>query len=156
MAEPSARRKNRPWEIQTVSGGAAVVAANAAAAAKRLADQEEEEMTPYSPKDLADDWQFKILRSATGKFRNAVWMHAVLQEEARAGWTLVEKFDNARLRLKRPASARRGDGALDFDPLRTWVGIGQGRFVALILLATLVGSGLLVLLVAVIVRLAGG
>jgi hypothetical protein len=132
------------------------VAGAAAAAAKRLADQEEEEMTPYSPKDLADDWQFKILRSATGKFRDAVWMHAILQEEARAGWTLVEKFDNARLRLKRPASARKGDGALDFDPLRTWVGMGQGRVTALVVLATLVGIGLLTLLIVFIAHLAIG
>jgi hypothetical protein len=132
------------------------VAGAAAAAAKRLADQEEEEMTPYSPKDLADDWQFKILRSATGKFRDAVWMHAILQEEARAGWTLVEKFDNARLRLKRPASARKGDGALDFDPLRTWVGMGQRRVTALVVLATLVGIGLLTLLIVFIAHLAIG
>jgi hypothetical protein len=50
-----------------------------------------------SPKDLAEDWEFKILRSATNKFRDPVALHAFLQEEARAGWTLVEKFDNERV-----------------------------------------------------------
>jgi hypothetical protein len=32
-------------------------------------------------------------------------MQRYLAEEAQAGWTLVEKFDNSRIRLKRPAAA---------------------------------------------------
>ena len=42
-----------------------------------------------------------------------------LQEEAAGGWTLMEKFDNKRLRLKRPVSARDRDSSLDFNPYRT-------------------------------------
>lgn len=34
----------------------------------------------------------------------------------------MEKFDDSRLRLKRPASARELDGKLDIDPYRTHVG----------------------------------
>jgi hypothetical protein len=125
----------------------------AAAAAKQIADQqEEEEMTPYSAGDLADAWEFKILRSISGGFRNPVWLHAVLQEEARAGWTLVEKFDDSRVRLKRPASARAGDAKLGFDPYRTWVGISQSRFVLLVVLAALVGTALLLLIVFLIIQ----
>jgi hypothetical protein len=136
-----------------MSGGGAAIAA--AAAAKRAAN-EEEQMTPYSSKDLAEGWEFKILRSATNRFRDPVWTQAVLEEEARAGWTLLEKFDNARLRLKRPARARAGDAGLDFDPMRTWVGMGPGRLAVLIILASLVGSAFIVLLVLLIVRAAGG
>ncbi len=97
-------------------------------------------MTPYTPKDLAENWEFKILRSASGGFRNPDWLRSVLEEEARAGWTLVEKFDDSRLRLKRPASARARDDALEFDARRTWVGIGPTKFTLLILLIALAGT----------------
>src|SRR5438105_736843 len=111
------------------AGGAAAGAAAAAAAAKLQEEhEEEEEMTPYSPKDLSDDWEFKILRSVNAKFRDPLWLHAVLQEEGRAGWVLLEKFDDSRIRLKRPRSATARDAALGFDPHRTWIGMSQGRY----------------------------
>ncbi len=114
------------------AGGAAAAAAAAAAKETR---REDEEMTPYRRDDLAEGWEFKILRSVSGRFRDPVWLHAVLQEEGRAGWTLVEKFDDTRVRLKRPAGARAKDAGLGFDPYRTWVGISQTRYTILILLA---------------------
>jgi hypothetical protein len=64
-----------------------------------LVRQEEEEMSAYSQRDLAEDWEFKILRSTTGVFRDPVRLRAILEEEARAGWSMVEKFDNGRVRL---------------------------------------------------------
>lgn len=102
-------------------------------------------MTPYTPSDLAEGWEFKILRSSTGRFRDPAWLQSVLQEEQRAGWTLVEKFDNGRIRLKRPAKARAGDAALDFDPMRTWVGMTPGILAVLIVAASLASSGLIAL-----------
>ena len=101
--------------------------ASAAAAAEqqRRMREEEEEMTPYSPTELAQDWEFKIVRSAMGSFRKPAFLHKVLDDEARAGWVLVEKFDNSRIRLKRPAKARERDGKLDFDPYRTEAGASQ-------------------------------
>jgi hypothetical protein len=119
-----------------MSAAGAASAAAAAAAQAAAARKEEEEMTPYTPQDLAENWEFKILRSATGAFRNPDRLRSILEEEGRAGWTLVEKFDNARVRLKRPARARAGDSALGFDPHRTWVGMKQGVFTLLVLLAT--------------------
>jgi hypothetical protein len=98
---------------------AALIAAAAAVAARR---REEQEMTPYSGQDLADDWQFKILQSPSGRFRNPEYLQYALDDENRAGWVLVEKFDDHRVRLKRPASAAQLDGKLDFDPFRTLVG----------------------------------
>jgi hypothetical protein len=112
---------------------AASAAAAAAAAAAAKARQEEEEMTPYTPQDLAEGWEFKILRAVTNKFRDPLVLHGILQEEARAGWILVEKFDDMRVRLKRPARARANDAALDFDPYRTWVGISQARYTGIVL-----------------------
>jgi hypothetical protein len=94
--------------------------------AEALARIEEEKMTPYSARDLAEDWEFKILRSLTARFRDPARLKAILEEEARAGWTLVEKFDGGRVRLKRPASALSGDAALPFDARRTTFGPGPG------------------------------
>ena len=86
-------------------------AAAAAAAAQRRREEEEEHMTPYTPRDLAENWEFKILRSATGAFKDPAVMQRYLAEEAQAGWTLVEKFDNSRIRLKRPPRASKTPNA---------------------------------------------
>jgi hypothetical protein len=52
-------------------------------------------------------------------------MQRYLAEEAQAGWTFVEKFDNNRIRLKRPAAARHQDAQCTVDPYRTRVGISE-------------------------------
>ncbi len=133
-----------------MSGAAAAGGAAAAAAAHQATlKQEEEEMTPYSSRDLADDWEFKILRSSTPTFKNPERLRAALDEEAKAGWMLVEKFDNSRIRLKRPNSARQLDGKLDFDPYRTHVGMSDGGMVMLVLGIVLSFFLLFVLIVAV-------
>ena len=81
---------------------------------------------------LNENCEFKILRCVTGRFRDPIWLNSILQEEARAGWTMIEKFDDSRVRLKRPAKARVNDAALGFDPYRTWVGMSQWRYTGLI------------------------
>jgi hypothetical protein len=131
------------------AGAGAAAAGAAAAAAQAAARREEEELTPYTPQDIAENWEFKILRSTTGAFRNPDRLRAILEEEARAGWTLVEKFDDSRVRLKRPARARAGDADLGFDPRRTWVGIKPGVFTLLVMLGMVVVG----LLIAVIIYL---
>lgn len=104
-------------------------------------------MTSYTPKDLTDGWEFKILRSQTNAFRKPEVMRAALEEEARAGWELVEKFDDNRLRLKRPRGARANDSSTSIDPYRTNYGIGPGRLAIVIVLATLVVVGGLVVII---------
>jgi hypothetical protein len=126
----------------------AAIAVVVTAAARRRREREEELMTTYTPKDLAEGWEFKILRSTISGFRRPERLRAVLEEEARAGWTLVEKFDNCRIRLKRPSDARKNDASLDQDPYRTqtdalsplvfWVALGiavAGILIPLLLLA---------------------
>jgi hypothetical protein len=120
--------------------------AAAAAAAKQLRE-EEEEMTPYTGQDAAEHWEFKILRSATSQFRDPVRLHSILEEEARAGWIMIEKFDNGRIRLKRLARAPATDTTLGFDPYRTSVGLSQTRLALMILAAALGTSSALVLLI---------
>lgn len=102
------------------------VSAAAAAAARQRRRAEEEILTPYSPEDLAGDWQFKILTAPFGGFDNPDYLRNALEAEAQAGWTFLEKFDNKRIRLKRPASYAQIDAKLDFDPYRTTVGARPG------------------------------
>jgi hypothetical protein len=85
----------------------------------------------------------------TNAFKKPEKLQQILIEESRAGWALVEKFDDARLRLKRPASAKEADGQLDFDPYRTYVGISQGRYVLIVVLLSL-GIPALVALIIII------
>jgi hypothetical protein len=117
-------------ENGTMSAGAGAAAAAEAARRQR---EEEEEMTAYTEKDLAEGWEFKILRSNMSGFRKLENLKKFLEEESRAGWVLVEKFDDSRVRLKRPASARQADADLDFDPYRTQVGLSDTRIVLSIL-----------------------
>src|SRR5450432_2990546 len=134
----------------SAAGGAGAAAAAAAVVAARAAEEaqrEEEEMTPYSKQELDDGWEFKFLRSATGKFRDPIFQRAVLEEEARAGWMLIEKFDNTRLRLKRPTSARERDPTASIDPYRIWVGTTPGKQAVYILVGVFAAVGLLLALI---------
>ena len=128
----------------------ASAAAAAAAAAERARRQEEEEMTGYPTAELASDWEFKILRSVRGEFKRPDRMWQILSEEAQAGWILVEKFDNNRLRLKRPAAAQRNDTTLGFDPYRTYYGRTENEQ-ALIIVGCVLGISLCVILIAVLI-----
>ena len=109
-------------------------AAGAAAAAKKAAEmrKEEEEMTPYGNDDL-QDWEFKIVRSHTGKFKDRKFLQDVTAQEAKAGWEMLEIFDKYRVRFKRRIEKRKNDQYLDFDPYRTVVGMSEGGLVGMIL-----------------------
>lgn len=133
-------------------GGA--VAAAAAAEARRRQQEEEEHMTHYSEADLKENWEFKIVRSTMGAFRKPETLRRLIAEESRAGWVLVEKFDDARVRFKRPISAREGDTALppEVDPYRSTYGISEGALAALII-AGIFGLIALVGLIGLVVAL---
>ena len=122
-------------------------AAAAAAAARRRREEEEELMTPYSREELENDWEFKIIRSQTGAFRKQEALQKLMEEEAQAGWQLVEKFDNSRARFKRPRSARQRDAQLPagVDPYRVHYGISEVAFAATILLVIFGAFGLVML-----------
>ncbi len=133
----------------------ASVAASAADAAVKVQQEEEEEMTPYSAKDLADSWEFKILRITTGRFSDPLWLKGILNRKSRAGWELVDKFDNFRLRLKRPISARARDASLGFDPYRTWAGTSQTRMTVYVLAGVLLAIAAIVGAIGVMVAYFG-
>jgi len=85
-------------------------------------------MTRYSNDDMDGNWEFKIVRSGSNAFRRPEVFQNLVEEEAIAGWQLVEKLDNGRVRFKRPQDARRNDAMLppDIDPYRTQFDAGLG------------------------------
>ena len=56
-------------------------------------------------------------------FSDPAKMHEVLGQEAKAGWQLLEKQDNFKLRLQRDISNRTNDAKLDFDAYRSTIGV---------------------------------
>jgi hypothetical protein len=129
------------------NGAGAAVAAAAAAAAAEIIEQEEEDMAGYHDEDLREGWEFKILRANTAAFKKPQLLRQVCEEEARAGWVLLEKFDDSRLRFKRPASAKKGDHDLPFDAYRTQYGISQNAYIGLIAGITLGVVAVVILIV---------
>jgi hypothetical protein len=101
-----------------------------------MLEKEEEEMTEYTREDLDHDWEFKIVRSAKAAFRKREVLDKVVEEEARAGWVMLEKLDDSRLRFKRPRRARAQDAYLppEVDPYRTHYGASSPRQIAIMLL----------------------
>ena len=126
----------------------AMIAAQQARERRLREEEEEENMTKYTPEELENNWEFKIVRSETGAFRRPDVFQHLLQEESFAGWELVEKLDNRRVRFKRRREARRRDAALPpgVDPYRTYYGKSTARPVILIsvavMIALMVGLGI--------------
>jgi hypothetical protein len=128
-------------------------AAAAAAVAKLMRDrEEEEEVTPFNT-DPSGAVEYKIIRSITGAFKNPAKFRAALEEEAGAGWELVEKLDDSRVRLRRSVAWRHKDADLSQDPYRIKVGITEAQLALWILLGVFGGIALSIGLVIGIVAL---
>lgn len=125
----------------------------AAVVAREQARHEEQEMTRYTDKDLAEGWEFKIVRANTPYFRKPEQLQAVLEEERKGGWILVEKFDDTRIRLKRLAGAKvlAGDLADGYDPYRTTVGT-LPAWMLLVLVALVFGTWAAVITAGLVAR----
>jgi hypothetical protein len=114
----------------------------AAAAKRREQEQEREELAmieSLSREDGEGRYEYKVLRSYTNAFRNPERRRQILNEEARAGWEMVAKLDNARLIVRRPRTTQ--DSPIQgIDPYRTQVDTNlPAMFGALIGLIFLVG-----------------
>lgn len=75
-------------------------------------------------------WEYKIVRSNSDIFRNSEIFHRLCQEEAQAGWILLEKLDDQRVRFKRSYIKRDSIDTknLAFDPYRSQYG-PSGNFI---------------------------
>jgi hypothetical protein len=127
--------------------------AGAVVAAQQQMLAEEERMASYTREDLDEDWEFKIVRSSSSAFGKRETLQKLLREEGMAGWTMVEKFDDSRIRFKRPRGAREQDRFLPegVDPYRTQYGTPAAFYALLvvgILLAVLFALAFVVLAVA--------
>ncbi len=109
-----------------------------------LWQEEEEQLTPYDSKETINPmedqvfpknkkgtndprligWEFKIVRAPSDLFREFPALKRLCDEEASAGWIMLEKLDDRRIRFKRPIAMReviRAD-LLPIDPYRTTYG----------------------------------
>lgn len=109
---------------------------------ERQYEEEEELLTPYESKDTYAStetqpngsmtskdprlagWEFKIVRASRDLFREPIVFKRVCEEEAQAGWILLEKLDDHRIRFKRPIALRDiiKSEYLPHDPYRTHYG----------------------------------
>jgi hypothetical protein len=106
---------------------------------KKRRREEEEIMTGYRPDELAGNWQFKIVK---GTFKTQKQLDAVVHEQAEYGWQLVEVFDQARIRFKRPAAEAAKDEFRDGNPYSTISkASGPGCATMVVLLGAFIGLG---------------
>ncbi|MCS6959202.1 MAG: hypothetical protein RMK91_04055 [Pseudanabaenaceae cyanobacterium SKYGB_i_bin29] len=106
-----------------------------------------EQMVKAAPTETGDndplpptsdqDWEYKIVQVRGGAFRSWRAIQYVCQQEAKFGWTLMEKLDDNRLRLKRPIACRAKDSCLKQNPYRTNYGLSGDFMMFLSVLATL-------------------
>lgn len=84
-------------------------------------------------------WEFKIVRANRDIFRAPEVLQRLCEEEGEAGWILLEKLDDRRIRFKRPVALRDliKPERLAIDPYRTQYGPSNKPFVILGMLAAL-------------------
>ncbi len=112
-----------------------IIAASAAAAAVQRRAEEEERMATYNMDDLQNDWEFKIVHGNQEAFRNHAVLTKLVAEEKQAGWVLLEKFDNSRIRFKRQRAMQAHDEQLisqGLDPYRTQYGTFLAKYTMMI------------------------
>ncbi|MDP1930572.1 MAG: hypothetical protein Q8L60_03840 [Gammaproteobacteria bacterium] len=69
--------------------------------------------------------EYKVVQSTTPLFATSKKIEEIMAEESKAGWQLVEKFDNYKMRLQRDISHRANDKNLGFDAYRSQVGVNN-------------------------------
>jgi hypothetical protein len=127
----------------------------------RQDEEEEEILTQYETKDNAADktapqqnaagkalpkdprlvgWEFKIVRAHRHIFRDPAVFQRLCQEEAEAGWIMLEKLDDRRVRFKRPIALREivNSEFLKQDPYRCHYGSSWQPLTWFAAIATLV------------------
>ncbi len=77
-----------------------------------------------SSPELTQDWEYKIVRASTDVFREWETLQQLCAEEAQAGWIMLEKLDDRRIRFKRLMSWRETikPEELSIDPYRSHYG----------------------------------
>jgi len=139
--------------VPSTAATSGAIAASAAAKRQQELQAEEELMTKYSADEI-EGWEFKIVRASTRKFKDPEFLRQTCKEEAPAGWELLEKFDDNRVRFRRKIEHRDSDLHREIDPYRTLVGMSMDRLGFLIAASVLVGTGVLLGIVFLLTNLA--
>lgn len=86
------------------------------------------EQPMYFTEPPIPEWEYKIVRSHYDLFKNSQNFMRLCEEESQAGWILLEKLDDRRVRFKRNVEMRdRIDvNQLSFDPYRCHYGPSNG------------------------------
>lgn len=76
------------------------------------------------PSQKITEWEYKIVRANYDLFRNSTNFMRLCEEESQAGWILLEKLDDRRVRFKRSVAMRDkiDVNQLPFDPYRCHYG----------------------------------
>lgn len=92
---------------------------------------------PLPPDPQLVGWEFKIVRASRDLFGDPVVFQKLCNEEAIAGWILLEKLDDRRVRFKRLIALRDLiDGEkLSHDPYRTYYGSSWSPLTGLVAIA---------------------
>jgi len=69
-----------------------------------MAQQPQMQVNGSAPK--TGDWEYKIVRASSDLFRDPKVFRKLCVEEKQAGWILLEKLDDSRVRFKRPLVGR--------------------------------------------------
>jgi hypothetical protein len=94
--------------------------------------------------------EYKVIQATTPYFAKSQNIATVMSEEEKAGWRLLEKCDNYKLRLQRDISHRAKDKDLGIDPYRTQVGINNAIVYGVTTVITLTVVYLIFLMVGAI------
>jgi len=69
------------------------------------------------------EWEYKIVRAGRDLFRNPTTFEQLCKEEAIAGWVMVEKLDDRRVRFRRPTDCQLpSETPPPIDPYRCYYG----------------------------------
>lgn len=79
-------------------------------------------------------WEFKIVRASRNLFRNPAIFQQMCEEEAQAGWILLEKIDDRRVRFKRSLALRDffKPESLYYDPYRCYYSQSSSSLIELL------------------------
>jgi hypothetical protein len=82
----------------------------------------------YFTEPKITEWEYKIVRAHSDLFRNPTNFMRLCEEESQAGWILLEKLDDRRVRFKRSVEIKDKIDVeqLSFDPYRCHYGHSNG------------------------------
>ncbi|MFC1960798.1 hypothetical protein ACFLYO_08810 [Chloroflexota bacterium] len=104
----------------------------------RLTNSQAEETAALQQlqRQVGPEWELKILRSTPHAFASMADVTAAAAQEARAGWEIVQRWDDTRLIFKRRVPVGREAATTPTDFMQALVGV-------ILLMGTLIGLAIM-------------